>query len=229
MQFLKLHKPEPGFSLPGWEEFSQKAEDYGVKALTERRNFDRHYVQSQLENLAQRLERRTTVYVAGGAALALTGLKEATKDIDVVVRSRVEANSLLTGLRRLGYRDPRRFLTVCVRRMHARALRENSDGFRWDVFEKAAAGRLVLSRGMVERAHDYGIVGGRLRVRLLSKEDIFLLKSVTDREGDLEDMRVIAESSLNWAVIAQECLWQASPVEEDLGECSLREASGAQD
>jgi len=47
-------------------------------------------------------------------------------------------------------------------------------------------------------------------VRSLSKEDIFLLKSVTDRDLDLEDMRIVAESGINWNQVKMECQAQAS-------------------
>jgi hypothetical protein len=175
----------------------------------ERRNFDREYVTRELRNLGLRLERKTTVFVAGGAAMALMDLKEATKDIDVVLKTRKEVDSLLSGLHRLGYKDPRRFVMVSPARMGARAIRQNGDGFRWDIFEKVVANSLHFSPGMVERGRDWEVGRGKLVVRLLSKEDIFLLKSVTDREGDLEDMRVIAESSVRWDRIVRECRWQA--------------------
>jgi len=49
-----------------------------------------------------------------------------------------------------------------------------------------------------------------LHVRSLSKEDIFLLKSVTDRDLDLEDMSIIVESGINWNQVKIECRAQAS-------------------
>jgi hypothetical protein len=49
--------------------------------------FNRRYIEMELEKLNAALTRRTRVFVAGGAAMAFYGLKEATKDIDVVVES----------------------------------------------------------------------------------------------------------------------------------------------
>jgi hypothetical protein len=46
---------------------------------------------------------------------------------------------------------------------------------------------------------------GHLILSLASKEDIFLFKGITEREADLDDMRLLAESSLDWRVIKTEC------------------------
>jgi hypothetical protein len=40
-------------------------------------------------------------------------------------------------------------------------------------------------------------------------EDVFLMKCVTDREGDLEDMAKIAQSGIDWDTIVEECEWQS--------------------
>ena len=50
----------------------------------------------------------------------------------------------------------------------------------------------------------------RLHSRSLCKEDILLLKSVTERDLDLEDMRIVAESGINWNHVKIECQAQAS-------------------
>lgn len=50
---------------------------------------------------------------------------------------------------------------------------------------------------------------GNLNVFLASKEGIFLFKGVTERSVDLDDMRVIAESGLDWDVLFKECLYQS--------------------
>jgi hypothetical protein len=44
-----------------------------------------------------------------------------------------------------------------------------------------------------------------LHAKMVSKEDIFLFKGVTEREADEDDMRLLAESGLYWTVIEKEC------------------------
>jgi len=53
---------------------------------------------------------------------------------------------------------------------------------------------------------------GRLEIRLISPEDIFLFKSMTEREGDLDDMALLAERGLDWQAILDECVLQSSEV-----------------
>ena len=43
----------------------------------------------------------------------------------------------------------------------------------------------------------------------LSKEDIFLMKGVTDRERDLDDMSLIARSGVDYKTVFEECLIQS--------------------
>lgn len=50
---------------------------------------------------------------------------------------------------------------------------------------------------------------GNLSVFLASKEDIFLFKGITERSADLDDMRIIVESGLDWDVVFEECLYQS--------------------
>ena len=177
--------------------------------MTDRRNFNREYIEKELERLAATLPKKTAVFIAGGAAMAFYGLKEATKDIDVVVESKAKVDSLASTLHSLGYVDPRQGLTVNYTQMKTSAILENPDGFRWDMFEQVVAGKLRLSKGMIKRSQKL-LYRGSLQARLLSKEDIFLLKSVTERDRDIEDMGIVAESGLNWDAVEKECRFQAS-------------------
>ena len=51
--------------------------------------------------------------------------------------------------------------------------------------------------------------GTRLKVLIESKEDLFLFKGITEREADVDDIRILAQSGLNWTVISQECKSQS--------------------
>ena len=92
--------------------------------------------------------------------------------------------------------------------MAASRILENRDGFRWDIFYRKVCGALTFSTGMISRATSF-YSKKLLKVMLASKEDIFLFKGITEREADLGDMRLLAESGLNWKVIEQECRYQS--------------------
>ena len=51
--------------------------------------------------------------------------------------------------------------------------------------------------------------GRALQIYTASKEDLFLFKSVTNREDDLDDTAKLAQSGLNWSIISQECALQS--------------------
>ena len=150
--------------------------------------------------------------------MAFRGQKEGTKDIDVVVLNRRQAGTLISAISSLGYTAPTN-LTIDYKKMRAITILENSDGFRWDIFVRIISDKLGLSYGMITRSQPFLKQAG-LTVRLLSNEDIFLLKSVTERDLDLDDMRILAEGGLNWKIISQECLWQSS-VSETIWEDAL--------
>jgi hypothetical protein len=171
--------------------------------------FNKQYIEAELDKLNAALTRKTRIFVAGGAAMAFYGLKEATKDIDVVVERRTELHSLVSALRVVGYKRPTSSLGIAYAKMRASAILENIDGFRWDIFERVIAGKLSLSGGMISRSRIL-YDKTKLHVRSLSNEDIFLLKSVTGRELDLDDMRIVAESGINWNHVKTECQAQAS-------------------
>jgi hypothetical protein len=178
--------------------------------VTVRKNFDARYVDDQLRLVSEKLVDKTIMYVAGGTVMAVRGLKEGTKDIDVVVESAEDLGRLTKALVGSGYSKPNQSLEIAYQRMEARAILENKDGFRWDVFERVVAGKFHLSPGMKSRARDYEISNQKQAVKFLSMEDVFLMKSVTEREGDLEDMAKIAQGGIDWDTIVRECAWQSN-------------------
>ena len=49
--------------------------------------FNRRYLQNEFEKLNRLLTEKVTLYLIGGGAMSFFGLKDATKDIDVIVRT----------------------------------------------------------------------------------------------------------------------------------------------
>ncbi len=86
--------------------------------------------------------------------------------------------------------------------------------FNLDVFVKRVLNKLHLSEGMVSRAeapeefssHEW------FKILLVSKEDIFLFKSVTslERVRDLEDLIALVETGLDYEIIIHELEAQLS-------------------
>ncbi|NJE30323.1 hypothetical protein E3E38_04550 [Thermococcus sp. 18S1] len=152
------------------------------------------------------------VYLIGGGNLALRGLKSATKDIDIVVLSRGQF-SLLQDL----LETPLPKLPVYVRQYRSRwdydlgmstRYLHPLQGFSLDVFVKRVLNKLYLSESMVSRAEAPEEFSSHelFKVMLVSKEDIFLFKSVTslERTRDVEDLIALVETGLEYEIIIQE-------------------------
>jgi hypothetical protein len=165
---------------------------------------------AELDKLSKKIINQTQVFIIGGLALINYGLKEATKDIDVVVQSRQELNALIKSLENLEYRTlGHSLVTKPYKKMETTRILENNEGFRWDIFYQKISGALTFSESMKSRAISL-YKKGKLNVGIVSKEDIFLFKGITEREADLDDMRLLAESGLDWQIIKSECGYQST-------------------
>ena len=171
--------------------------------------FDGGYVSRELRKVGNALTTPVNLYLIGGAAMIQYGLKAATKDIDVLFSTYEEAVVLVHALNKAGYHQIQTSrLTSDYQAMFATQILENADGFRWDVFHESVCRKLILSPDMIKRARSLQKVGP-LTVWLISKEDIFLLKSVTERDDDVTDMLMLARSKLDWDAVLKECLNQS--------------------
>jgi hypothetical protein len=175
---------------------------------TEREEFSLEYIEKELDKLEKTIGAPVKIYVAGGYVMAYQKLKAGTKDIDVIVETRDQAEILAKGLEATGYRLlPNGTLTREYQTLGATAF-ENVDGFRWEIFSKIVANKLALSPEMKTRSRMIR-KSGKLQVSILSNEDIFLMKGVTDRDRDLEDMALLARSGVNYDSVFKECVSQS--------------------
>ena len=185
-----------------------------------RPSFDGKYVTGELSKLATEIPKQTTIFIIGGLALINYGLKAATKDIDIVVRSRQELETLVSSLERLGYHSLGYVvISKPYKKLEAARILENADGFRWDIFHQQVCKALIFTDTMAARAKTF-YEERLLSAKMVSKEDIFLFKGITEREADMDDMRLLSESGLNWKVIEKECKDQ-SALSGKIWECAL--------
>lgn len=159
------------------------------------------------------LSKKTNVYVIGGAALLMRGMKEVTKDIDIVVAKKQEFLDIQHALEKIG------FLSKIPEKEYARLnlnqIFQRGD-FRIDLFEKEVCGRFSLSENMMKRAEK--VIGlDHITVFLCSSEDIFLFKTMTEREGDMTDcMSIASRENPDWNVILEELKGQIMHSNQDV-------------
>lgn len=177
----------------------------GVTA-TERKKFNENDLTSALEKVGPMLKRNVMAYLIGGCAMAFMGGKLATKDIDVVLASTEDVKQLSSAMQAAGFQVARK-PTKEYDTLGTWVILEDSKGMRFDMFDRQVCRALEIGEGMKSRAKFYKRFGN-LDVYLMSPEDIFLFKGITDREADLDDMRILAERRIDWRTVQVECMSQ---------------------
>ena len=170
------------------DEFAEKAKEYGIdfEASSSRKELTDFF-----NMLDRKLEKKIELYLTGGANMVLKNMKISTKDVDVIIERNF--NELKEKLISLGFR--------CAGRVFEK------ENFRMDVFVKRVLNGYELSERM-KRDAELFYSGSKLKVFLLSNSDVFLLKTYSAREGDLEDCKALAERGLDWDKILREALEQ---------------------
>ena len=165
--------------------------------------FDAAYIGGEFGKIGLRCKTLVRAYLIGGCAMSFRGLKETTKDADVVFKARGEYAAFCGALFGAQY-----FETTSVTGEHDKLesikMYENRQGFHLDLFVGKVCGKMHLSDAMVKRAQAFKKYGV-LEVYLLSKEDVFLFKALASesRTRDLADLKLLYEG-LDWNVIRQE-------------------------
>jgi len=207
----------PELFLP-WEEFVSKAqlynippEDYALPGPAP----------TLFADIAKNLSTEMTVYLIGGENMRLKNLKAVTKDCDMVVESHEDFQSLRAVLTsKLGYSaKPAGSFSTEDQRLFPDDILEHAERSRIDLFTKKIVHDAVLSPDMIRRAD--AVNHGKLTVALLRNEDVFLLKAIASREGDIQDMALLVRGGshqppeyqhgvFDWDVVWKEMLLQES-------------------
>ncbi len=170
------------------------------------RQFNKTYLEERIRDLNDVLKDSIEIFILGGGAMSFYGLKDATRDIDVVLKSKKEYRLLVNGLHKLEYEDVLS-TTLPYLDMNTSAILENRDKFRWDIFVNIICNGLLLSNGMIDRAEKW-ISHNKINTYAVSPEDSFIFKSITSRERDRDDMNALFIHGLNFDLIKTEMLWQ---------------------
>lgn len=150
------------------------------------------------------LKESINIHIIGGAALLFRGIKPSTKDIDIIVSSEQEFQSLIKSLKELNFKDTGFGIGYDNFKLEKRI---KKDDIEIDIFLKEVCSKFSLSKGMTERS-ELIIKLDNLNVYLCSNEDIFAFKTMTSRDQDLEDCIELAKRGLNWDMILEEIKYQ---------------------
>jgi len=159
-----------------------------------------------LERIGNKVNSEIKIYLIGGCNLSLKELKPATKDIDLVLTSMKDFITIKDAMLGIGLKETTEVPDIPVYK-GARVIFSGKDDSLIDVFVNIIASKLYLSDDMIERSELYTTYG-KMQVYLVSNDDVFLFKSVTGREADIEDMNRLFNIGLKWRTILNECVAQ---------------------
>jgi hypothetical protein len=153
------------------------------------------------------ISKKISVYAIGGTAMMLRGIKNSTLDIDIVFDKKSDRDEFMDALRKLGAKDSDIILVYGLK--NNTPLMLEFDNYRFDMFMNKII-TSTFSEAMKERAkqiHEFG----NLIVKVADPNDILIMKSVTSREKDSEDIiAIINKSHIDWNIIIEEAKEQVS-------------------
>lgn len=170
----------------------------------------------QIEEIFKEIERvvqrKVKVYAIGGTVLVEQGLKASTKDIDLIVETREEFIDIQQALINIGFKL--KIPGEGYSHMNLSQIFQRED-YRIDLFEKEVCGKFSLSKRMIERTRNL-INLNKVKVFFCSNEDVFLFKTMPEREGDLADCESIVRAAVDWKTILEELKRQISYSGQDV-------------
>lgn len=169
------------------------------------KEFNKEEIIELLEQIGNQLKEKVTIFMIGGGNMALKNIKLVTRDIDLIVLTKKEYEDLKETLIALGFDCHEETFSKDFYKTPIIVFLKNDK--RIDVFVRNVANQLELTKEMQKRSKEYAKFSS-LIVRLTSNEDVFLFKSITDREKDVDDCYSLIIESLDWQVIKQELLNQ---------------------
>lgn len=166
-----------------------------------------------LELLSSNIEEDTSCYAFGGTALMYQGFKESTKDIDLIFKTEKDRQIFINALLELDFKKISLigiYIKNKLKDKNKPEIYERGD-VRFDLFVENIF-RTKLTDSMRERSkekHDFIRKDKTLTVFVISPEDIILLKSVTNRENDFADIKMILKKKdIDWNIIVNEAVKQ---------------------
>jgi len=155
------------------------------------------------------LSESVDVYLLGGSAMTVRGLKDQTEDIDLALGVPTEFEHVYHALREQGFQvtgEPTASFEGVGKTVE---LYHPDRGFRVDLFEQQVVGKVWITESMHDRADEFW-TGEYATAYVLADEDLFLLKAVSGgdlgagRRRDIEDMRTYAQRGLAYEEILNE-------------------------
>ncbi|MDD9954333.1 MAG: hypothetical protein OXR66_08435 [Candidatus Woesearchaeota archaeon] len=163
------------------------------------------------EIISKNLTKDTTCYAFGGTAMMFYGYKDETKDIDLFFTEETARTAFINAIEQLNFQKTSALKIYIPEKLQSpgKPLMFKRDDFRIDLFAKSIF-RTQLSPNMKEDLFAQHEFKERLTLKIVRKEQIVFLKSITERPADLIDIKTILEktSDFDWEYLIEEAIWQ---------------------
>ncbi len=167
--------------------------------------FNKGELDDLLAKIGSKLNKPVKVYMIGGCALSFKGLKERTKDIDIITTSKKDFDILDNAMKESGFQP----MTERESEFYLTALSVyKKEESRIDVFLKQVGKMIFLTKSMIRRAEKYKEYV-KMGIYLISNEDIFLFKTMASREGDIFDCDRIMRRKTDYNIVYNEIVEQS--------------------
>lgn len=157
---------------------------------------------------------KTECLVVGGTAMLFYGAKETTKDVDIITMDEQSFDAIKKALENIGFAERNLFtifkhyeLIELVKKDKRKPVIMESKDIRMDLFCREII-CFKVSDSMLERVREVHELNN-LIVKIMSPEDIILLKCATEREKDrLDALELIKKFNINWSIVIKESIHQ---------------------
>ncbi len=162
--------------------------------------------------IAEYIEQNIQCVAIGGTAMMFSNYKSTTKDIDLVFKTTHEREIFIKAIEELGYKQ-RAIGDVYdeKRKLHkGKPLMYTRGDERFDLFVENIFGyKIEINQEKSIQKIDF-IGKKKLSVLVLTKEELILLKAITKREKDYEDIETILkiEKSIDWKKLVEDAVKQ---------------------
>jgi len=158
--------------------------------------------------IGKELKRKVECIAIGGNAMMFYGFKGATKDVDLVFLNKKDLNEVKQALFNSGFKEKNNIkIFKNYEIIDTKPIMMEGAETRFDLFcNEIICFRMsesIINR--IKEIHEFS----NLVIKIVSPEDIILLKCATEREKDRVDaVEIIKKYNINWKVIMEESLHQ---------------------
>jgi len=158
--------------------------------------------------IGKELKTKLECIAIGGTAMMFYGFKNATKDVDLVFLNRKDLNEVKEALYNSGFKEKDNIkIFENYELIEKKPIMMEGKETRFDLFCKEIIcfnmSETIVNR--IKEIHEFD----NLIIKIVSPEDIILLKCATEREKDRDDAaEIIKKYNINWEIIIKEALHQ---------------------